>query len=85
VAKYCFLAPLPKAKFCGVSSRAIVKIESAVRSKRLRNTVLVVIVLAMGPKVCEFKPSRGRWMFNADKNPLHDFLRRGSKDVGPMS
>jgi hypothetical protein len=31
---------------------------------------LVVIVPAVGPKVCTFiKPSRGRWIFKGDKNP----------------
>jgi hypothetical protein len=39
----------------------------------------VVSVLATGPKV------RGRWIFKGDKNPEHNFLRRGSKAVGPMS
>jgi hypothetical protein len=46
---------------------------------------LVVIVLAVGPKVGGFKAGRGRRIFKSDKNPLHDFLRRGSKAVGPMS
>jgi hypothetical protein len=30
---------------------------------------LVVIVLANGPKVYEFKPGRGQWIFKDDKNP----------------
>jgi hypothetical protein len=42
-------------------------------------------VLATGPKVRGFDPDRGRWIFKGDKNPEHHFLRRGSKDVGPMS
>jgi hypothetical protein len=46
---------------------------------------LVVSVLAIGPKVREFKPDRSRCIFNGDKNPQRDFFRRGSKDVGPMS
>jgi hypothetical protein len=43
--------------------------------KRLLNFPLVVlggvlvIVLSAGPKVGGFKPSRGRWIFNGDKNP----------------
>jgi hypothetical protein len=28
---------------------------------------LVVIVLAIGPKVREFKPGQGRWIFKGDK------------------
>jgi hypothetical protein len=46
---------------------------------------LVVSVLATGPKVCGFDPNRSRWIFKGDKNPEHNFLRRGSKAVGPMS
>jgi hypothetical protein len=30
---------------------------------------LVVTVLAIGPKFCGFKPSRGRWPFKGDENP----------------
>jgi hypothetical protein len=30
---------------------------------------LVVIVLAVEPKVCVFKPNRGRWIFKGNKNP----------------
>jgi hypothetical protein len=41
-------------------------------------------VLAIGPKVRGFKPSRGRRIFKGDKNPQHAFLRR-SKVVGPKS
>jgi hypothetical protein len=41
---------------------------------------LVVIVLAIGLKV----RGRGLWIFMGDTNPYHDFLRRGSKAVGPM-
>jgi hypothetical protein len=43
----------------------------------------VVIVLGIGPKVRELKPSRERWIFKCDKNPYHDFLWR-SKAVGPI-
>jgi hypothetical protein len=45
----------------------------------------VVIVLASGPKVLRFRPNRGRWNFKGDRNPQHDFLRKGSKAGGPMS
>jgi hypothetical protein len=45
----------------------------------------VVSVLATGRKVRGFDPDRGRWIFKGDKNPEHNFLRRGSKAVGPMS
>jgi hypothetical protein len=30
---------------------------------------MVVMVLAIGPKVHEYIPDRGRWIFKADKNP----------------
>jgi hypothetical protein len=46
---------------------------------------LMVIVVAIGPMVCGFKPGRERWIFKGDKNPQHDFPRRGSKTVGLMS
>jgi hypothetical protein len=46
---------------------------------------LVVSVLATGPKVRGFDPYRDRWIFKGDKNPEHNFLRRGSTAVGPMS
>jgi hypothetical protein len=45
----------------------------------------VVSVFATGPKVCGFNPGRGRWIFKGDKNPEHNFLRRGRKAVGHMS
>jgi hypothetical protein len=45
----------------------------------------VVSVLATGPKVSGFDPDRGQWIFKGDKNPEQNFLRRGSKAVGPMS
>jgi hypothetical protein len=41
---------------------------------------VVVSVLAIGPKDRWFK-----WIFKSDKNPIFDFLRRGSKAVCPMS
>jgi hypothetical protein len=46
---------------------------------------LVVSVLATGPKVRRFDPDRGRWIFKGNKNPEHNFLRRGSKAVSPTS
>ena len=45
----------------------------------------VVIILASGSEVREFKPGRGRWIFSERKNPEYDFLRKGSKAVGPLS
>jgi hypothetical protein len=42
-------------------------------------------VLATGPKIRGFKPGRRRWILRTIKHPYHDFLWRGSKDVGPMS
>jgi hypothetical protein len=44
----------------------------------------MVSVRVNGPKVCGYKPGRGE-IFKSDKNPQHAFLRRGSKDGGPMS
>ena len=45
----------------------------------------VVIILATGSEVREFKPGRGRWIFSERKNPEYDFLRKGSKAAGPVS
>ena len=45
----------------------------------------VVIILASGSEVCGFGPGRGRWIFSERKNPEDDFLRKGSKAVGPVS
>ena len=45
----------------------------------------VVIVLATGPEVRGFKHGRDRWIFSELKNPEYDFLRKGSKAVGPVS
>ena len=46
---------------------------------------LGVIKLASGSEVCGFDPGRGRWIFSERKNPEYDFLRKGSKAMGPMS
>ena len=32
-----------------------------------------------------FDPGRGRWIKSIRKNPAYDFLRKGSKTVGPVS
>ena len=45
----------------------------------------MVIILASGSEVREFDPGRGRWIFSERKNPEYDFLRKGSKAVGPVS
>ena len=45
----------------------------------------VVIILASGSEVHGFNPGRGRWIFSECKNPVYDFLRKGSKAVGPVS
>ena len=45
----------------------------------------VVILLATGSEVRGFKPDRGRWIFSEHKNPEYDFLRKGSKAMGPVS
>ena len=46
---------------------------------------LGVIILASGCEVRGFDPGRGRWIFSERKNPTYDFLRKGSKAVGPVS
>ena len=43
----------------------------------------MVIILASGSEVHEFDSGRGRWIFSERKNPEYDFLRKGSKAVGP--
>ena len=45
----------------------------------------VVIILAIGSEVCGFKPGQGDGFFSERKNPEYDFLRKGSKAVGPVS
>ena len=45
----------------------------------------VVIILSCGSKVRGFDPGRGQWSFSERKNPEYDFLREGSKAVGPVS
>jgi hypothetical protein len=46
----------------------------------------MVIMLAIGPKIREFKPGRERWIFKGDENLQHDFVRRVAKSsVGPLS
>jgi hypothetical protein len=44
----------------------------------------VVIMLAIGTKVYRFKPHQEQWLLKGYKNPQYDFLRRGSKAVGPV-
>jgi hypothetical protein len=45
----------------------------------------VVSVLATGPKVAGSIPAEVNGFLKGDKNPYHNFFRRGSKAVGPMS
>ena len=45
----------------------------------------VVIIRATGSEVRGSKPGRGQWIFSELKNPEYDFLRKGSKAVGPVS
>ena len=45
----------------------------------------VVIILASGSEVRGFDPGRDRWIFSERKNPAYDFLRKGSKAMGPVS
>jgi hypothetical protein len=42
-------------------------------------------VLATGPEVRGFKPSRGRWIFKGDIKSVARLPSEGSKAVGPMS
>jgi hypothetical protein len=49
-----------------------------VHSKTKVTEFLVVIILAIGPKVHRFKPSRGQWLFKGD------FLWRGCKAMSSM-
>ena len=44
----------------------------------------VVIILASGSEVRGFDPGRGRWIFSERKNTKYDFVRKGSKAVGPV-
>ena len=44
-----------------------------------------VIILATGSEIRGFKPGRGRRIFSERKIPEYDFLRNGSKTVGPVS
>jgi hypothetical protein len=30
---------------------------------------VMVIMLAIGPNFCRFKPDQGQWIFNGNKNP----------------
>ena len=45
----------------------------------------VDIILASGSEVLGFHPGRGRWIFLEHKSPEYNFLRKGSKVVGPVS
>jgi hypothetical protein len=42
---------------------------------------VMVIVLAIGPKVHGFKPGLERWNFKGDKNSCYEILRRGVIDT----
>jgi hypothetical protein len=44
-----------------------------------------VSVLAIGPKVCKFKPGQSDGYLKGNKSPQHAFLRRGSKAGGSVS
>ena len=45
----------------------------------------VVIILATGSEVRGFKPGWGHRIFSERKNPEYDFLRKGSRTLGPVS
>ena len=44
----------------------------------------VVIILSSGSEIRGFNHGQGRWIFSERKNPECDFLRKGSKAVGPV-
>ena len=44
----------------------------------------VVIIRASGSKVRGLDPGQGSMDFSERKNPEYDFLRKGSKAVGPV-
>ena len=46
---------------------------------------LSCIINIMGKSLRGFKPGRGWCIFSEGKSPEYDFLRKGSKAVGPMS
>ena len=50
-----------------------------------RSQCLGVIIIASGSEVSGFDPGRGRLIFSERKNPEYDFLRKGSKAMGPVS
>ena len=43
------------------------------------------VVIILPSEVRVFDAGRGRWIFSERKNPEYDFLRKGSKAVGPVS
>ena len=45
----------------------------------------VVIILSTGSEVRRFKPDQGWWIISERKNPVYDFLQKGSKAMGPVS
>jgi hypothetical protein len=51
----------------------------------VRAASIIRVIIAIGPKVCGFKPGRERRILKGDKNSQHDFLWKESKDVGYMS
>jgi hypothetical protein len=46
---------------------------------------VVVSVLAISPKCCQFKPDRGRYIFNGNKKSVARLPSEESKAEGPMS
>ena len=84
--RYCCHGPLePLAMGDSGTSTVLARYESM----RLRSLCVepggpMVVILAIGSKVRGFKPGRGRWIFSKRKNPEYDFLRKGSKAVGPV-
>ena len=45
----------------------------------------MVIIFATGSEIRGFNPGRDRWIFSERKNPEYDFLRKGSKAIGPVT
>jgi hypothetical protein len=56
-----------------------------VRGVIVRFGGLMIIVLATGHKFRGFKPGRERRIFKDDRRLAHNFLRRVSEAIGPMS
>ena len=52
---------------------------------QMKESTLVVIILAFGSEARGFDPGQGQWIFSERKNPEYHFLRKGSKAMSPVS